>query len=239
MGPVVPRLSGLASGVELLSSGLDDVGNSSFGGLMSSTQDTHIGQRDATPSRPAMPGSDASEDDEFDCQDIRLAVVMNGGVSLAIWISGVALELHHLAMARRWKEPAYLPLLRLLDAKAWVDVIAGTSAGGLNGAFLALGLVRDRDLGGLRDLWRDQGSLDKLLRDPLEKNPPSLFRGDDFFLGAIRDALSRVLDQDQARVGSGEVDRPVSLILTGTLWKGRATPFTDDMGAAITEVDHD
>src|SRR4029450_5268219 len=89
---------------------------------------------------------------DFDKQDIRLAVVMNGGVSLAIWISGVTLELRHLAHhpdapVDPW--PEYREVLGLLHATARIDVIAGTSAGGLNGAFLALGLARGRDLGNL------------------------------------------------------------------------------------------
>jgi patatin-related protein len=197
-------------------------------------------QREATRVGPTPAGSrEANDGEDPDCQDIRLAVVMNGGVSLAIWISGVTLELHHLAMARRWDETTYHPLLDLLYANARVDVIAGTSAGGLNGAFLALGLARDRDLGRMRDLWREHGSLEKLLRDPLRKNPPSLLMGDDYFLGAVRDALGQMLEQDRGGATSDVVERPVELILTGTLWQGRATSFTDDMGAAITEVDHD
>jgi hypothetical protein len=40
--------------------------------------------------------------DDFDRQDIRLAVVLNSGVSLAIWTSGATLEAHQLAIARRW-----------------------------------------------------------------------------------------------------------------------------------------
>jgi hypothetical protein len=40
--------------------------------------------------------------DDFDRQDIRLAVVLNSGVSLAIWTSGVTLEAHQLAIARHW-----------------------------------------------------------------------------------------------------------------------------------------
>jgi len=87
-------------------------------------------------------------------------------VGLAIWISGVTPEIHHLTMACRWDETTYRPLLDLLWADAQVDVIAGTSAGGLNGAFLALGLVRDRDLGLMRDPSRDHGNLEKLLRGP-------------------------------------------------------------------------
>jgi patatin-related protein len=178
---------------------------------------------------------------DFGRQDIRLAVVLNGGVSLAIWISGVTLELHHLAMARRWDETTYGPVLDLMNADARVDVIAGTSAGGLNGAFLALGLTRDRDLTMMRDLWRDHGSLEKLLRDPLrDRRPPSLLMGDDYFLPEVRDALDRMLDQDPPGRSTGDLgDSPVELILTGTLWQGRTSSFTDDMGAAITEMDHD
>jgi hypothetical protein len=62
----------------------------------------------------------------FGRQDIRLAVVLNGGVSLAIWISGVTLELHHLAMARPWNETTYCPLLDLdpTAQQAWESTVA-------------------------------------------------------------------------------------------------------------------
>jgi patatin-related protein len=170
------------------------------------------------------------------CQDIRVAVVMNGGVSLAVWISGVALELYELATARRSDPSTFGPLLELLDADARVDVIAGTSAGGINGAFLALGLNRNRDLKLLRDLWRDVGGLDQLLRDPLSKDPRSVLRGDDYFLPEIRAALTNLAKDGRADPGG---EQPIELILTGTLWEGRTTSFTDDMGATIREVDHD
>ncbi|MGW2370997.1 patatin-like protein [Kitasatospora sp. NPDC001683] len=184
----------------------------------------------------------SAEGDAFD-QEIRLAVVLNGGVSLAIWMSGVTLELHHLAMARRWQRSVYEPLLGLLQADARVDVIAGTSAGGINGAFLALGLARNRDLRGLRDLWRDHGSLEKLLRSPLDKDPPSLLQGDGYFFPRLEQALDGILDaQPPTSADQGAADsygHPVELILTGTLWEGRTTSFTDDLGVGITEVDHD
>lgn len=179
-------------------------------------------------------------------QDIRLAVVMTGGVSLAIWIGGVTLELHHLVMScrsdsRMW--PTYGELLGLLGADVRVDVIAGTSAGGLNGAFLALALARDKDLALMRDMWRKSGGLEQLLRDPLRKNPPSLLRGDDYFLPRIKDALQDVLKQNLPGMPeSPHADNnpwPVELILTGTLWRGRKSSFSDDMGMNITEVDYD
>ncbi|MBF6047255.1 patatin-like protein [Streptomyces sp. NRRL B-1677] len=178
--------------------------------------------------------------DDIDRQDIRVAVVMNGGVSLAVWIGGVAVELHHLAMARRWDQAVYRPLLDLLHADARVDVIAGTSAGGLNGAFLALGLARERDIGSLCGLWRDKGDLAVLLQDPLRRRVPSLLKGD-YFLDELRNALRRVLASPPPAGTGGEQagDRPVELILTGTLWHGRKSSFSDDMGVRITEADHD
>ncbi|MFE5581739.1 patatin-like protein [Kitasatospora sp. NPDC056531] len=177
-----------------------------------------------------------SAENGYDRQDIRLAVVLNGGVSLAVWMSGVTLELHRLAMARHREQAPYQPLLDLLQADARVDVIAGTSAGGINGAFLALGLAQDRDIDRLRDLWRDHGSLELLLRSPLDKDPPSLLQGDGYFLPTLKTALTGILAAEPAGDGVGH---PVELILTGTLWEGRTTPFTDDLGARITEVDHD
>jgi patatin-related protein len=178
---------------------------------------------------------------DIDRQDIRVAVVMNGGVSLAIWISGVTLELHHLAEARKDVQPEYRRMLdELLKANVRVDVIAGTSAGGLNGAFLALALAGRRDLTRMRDLWRELGDLRHLLRHPLDKNPPSLLRGDDYFLTKITEALTEVHDSGpNGTTATGNPPSPVELILTGTLWDGRLSTFTDDMGTNITEQDHD
>ena len=177
----------------------------------------------------------------FDRQDVRVAVVMNGGVSLAVWISGVAIELHHLVQASRRRAeaawPEYASVLDLLHATARVDVIAGTSAGGLNGGFLALGLVRDGDLGGMRDLWRDHGDLEALLRNPLERSPASLLRGDDYFLPRVRDAYQEIWKG--GRVVDDPDEAPIELLLTGTLWDGRRSSFTDDMGSRITEIDYD
>ncbi|MFG3577869.1 patatin-like protein [Micromonospora chersina] len=181
-----------------------------------------------------------SSNDEADRQDIRLAVVMTGGVSLAVWISGVTLEVFRLATARTGAESPYASLLDLLRADVRVDVISGTSAGGLNGAFLALGLARGGDLSVMRDLWHEHGSLDRLLRDPLTRRPPSLLKGDDYFLPKVRDALEKLVSVSRSPSGRTDDERaPIELVLTGTLWQGRSTAFTDDLGVGITETDHD
>ena len=183
---------------------------------------------------------------ESNRQDIRLAVVLNGGVSLAVWISGVTVELHRLVQASRSTgdraADPYAALLDVLDATARIDVIAGTSAGGLNGGFLSLGLVHGRDLMGMRELWRDQGDLSALLRDPREADAPSLLRGE-YFLQQLRTAYDKVQATPSRAPAPKNPDgtprEPVELYLTGTLWTGRGTPFADDMGRRIVEVDYD
>lgn len=101
-------------------------------------------------------------------EDLRLAVVLNGGVSLAVWIGGVVREIHRLASSAddtvRWAERSgddlsvYRKLLDLVRATARVDVIAGTSAGGINGALLAFATAWDVDLGPLRICGRTRAA---------------------------------------------------------------------------------
>src|SRR5262249_7808962 len=127
-------------------------------------------------------------------QEIRFAVAMSGGVSLAVWMGGVARELNLLQQASNLRQrqddaaadpggdekcrELYGKLLELLDVTVTTDVLSGTRAGGSTAAVLGLAGVTGADLGGLRDLWLTTGSMDMLLRDPGEPNPPSLMQGD-------------------------------------------------------------
>jgi patatin-related protein len=167
---------------------------------------------------------------------------MNGGVSLAIWISGVAMELHRIVSSSRGVAGQtvreYRSLLELLQASARIDVISGTSAGGLNGGFLAVGLTRDAPLDAMGSMWADQGAFLDLLRQPQERHPASLLRGDGHFLPTVARAYRRVWDAGRTRP-AGEPTDPLELVLTCTLWEGRRTTFTDDMRRSITEVDYD
>ncbi len=79
---------------------------------------------------------------------------MTGGVSLAIWMGGVARELNLLQRASNQRkglhalpevgeqatpdqnvQALYLRLLNLLDTTVDADILAGTSAGGIDAAF--------------------------------------------------------------------------------------------------------
>ncbi len=52
---------------------------------------------------------------------------------------------------------------RKLDLRVVVDIIAGASAGGINGTMLARALAHDLPMGSLRDLWLEQADVTELL----------------------------------------------------------------------------
>src|SRR5262245_24122222 len=116
--------------------------------------------------------------------EVRFAVVMYGGVSLAIYINGVAKELLQLvrsttlndgranpnpsATERVYRKLSYLlagQCDNVADAETHlkgnragatrfvIDIISGTSAGGINGIFLAKALANAQDIKKLEQLW--------------------------------------------------------------------------------------
>ncbi len=64
-------------------------------------------------------------------------------------------------------EAVYFELLReigrKIELRVIVDIVAGASAGGINGAMLARALSHDLPMGGLRDLWLEHGDVSELL----------------------------------------------------------------------------
>ena len=126
-------------------------------------------------------------------EEVRCAVVLNGGVSLAVWMGGVALELDRLVKARARHVRIYEQLLQLTGCSARVDIVSGTSAGGVNGAALALAQVnRLADIAQLRQVWAEQGRIEVLLRQPVSGSPASLLKGDEHFLPELNAAMARL-----------------------------------------------
>lgn len=102
--------------------------------------------------------------------EVRLAVVLYGGVSLAVYIHGVTREILNLIRASKLlhaegaaaadvsdSTAVYLDLLKSLgpdiDLRIVIDLISGASAGGINGVMLARALAHDLPLDSHRDLW--------------------------------------------------------------------------------------
>jgi len=173
-----------------------------------------------------------------DLEDIRIALVMSGGVSLAVWIGGVTRELHALIEAEPGDRGVYGDLLDITKSTVRADVITGTSAGGLNGAFLALASVYGTSMEPLADLWIDKGGFERLLRSPMSSDPPSLLRGDDYFLPELREAFAKLWPPSQTPTPRLPADRPIHLAMTTTLMRGDTRTFEDDFGSSIIEVEH-
>lgn len=124
-------------------------------------------------------------------QEVRFAVVMYGGVSLAIYMNGISQELLRVVRATSdlpdrelsGTELVYRKLGRALHlnrpagaaletefpevrTRVVVDILSGTSAGGINAIFLAKALaLGSTNLNSLAELWKTEGDLDKLLND--------------------------------------------------------------------------
>ncbi|MFG2146144.1 patatin-like protein [Streptomyces sp. NPDC048696] len=196
-------------------------------------------------------------------QEIRIATAMTGGVSLAIWMGGVARELNLLQQAA-WRrhppangdfvadlgEPSdpqgrvrdlYVRLLDLLDTTVSIDVLSGTSAGGINGVLLGLARVNAFDLGPLREFWLTSGAFETLLRDPKEQNPPSLLRGDGVLFKKLLNGLERLEPTEvlyRPPTSVLEPDPPTDVFVTTTLLTGETSRFTDAFGTLVQDVDH-
>jgi patatin-related protein len=213
-------------------------------------------------------------------QEIRFAVVMYGGVSLAIYINGVVQELLHLVRATAPSQPptlteipsealvaeseltgseaVYRKLGQLLEyrrredaaqprtappaegdpikTRFIVDIISGSSAGGINGIFLAKALANDAPLEQLKTLWFDEGDMAKLIGDAesyvgtsLQRKPP------DSLLNSRRmyEKLLVAFDgMDNGAASGGEKDEERSrlvdeldLWITATDLRGLALPL--------------
>lgn len=113
-------------------------------------------------------------------RELRFALVLYGGVSLCIYMHGTTKEINRLVRASAKlaagvvhdstpTESVYRELLQWLarrdgvKTEVSVDVIAGTSAGGINGIYLAKALAHDLGQDKLRDLWLEHGDLTELM----------------------------------------------------------------------------
>jgi patatin-related protein len=191
-------------------------------------------------------------------QELRLATTMTGGVSLAVWMAGVAREINLLQQASHWRRlggtfPAdsqltnesaaslklYAQLIDLLDILVDVDILSGTSAGGINAALLASSRVTGSDLGGLRELWLDLGALSELLRDPTDKSTPSLLYGDERMFAVLAEQLPKLKPGPfpPAAFPQDASTRPTTLYVTTTLLTGETSRFTDSFGTLVQDVD--
>lgn len=118
-------------------------------------------------------------------KEVRFGVVLYGGVSLTIYINGVTQELLSLVRSTALppdrlspSELIYRELAMSFDSEATeppvrflVDVVAGTSAGGINGVFLSKALSQGQTMDQIKQLWVEKGDIDTLLNDEQSIKP--------------------------------------------------------------------
>jgi len=182
-------------------------------------------------------------------REVRFAVVMYGGVSLAIYINGIAQELLRWtrstardstgkvalipsnastqpateggALALSGTEGVYRKLSYILadqdrthtaqerldlankklaanepiPTRFIVDILSGTSAGGINGIFLGKALANGEDISGLENLWVEEGDMRTLINDKqsvkgqplkLQDPPASLLNSQRMYLELLK-----------------------------------------------------
>lgn len=180
-------------------------------------------------------------------QEIRFAVVMYGGVSLCIYINGVAQELLRLVRSTSGADISDDPVTavykrlseRILDVdhpdpghpvptRFVVDLLSGTSAGGINAVFLAKALAaRAKNLDVLRDTWLRVADMAQLLNSQVElfSQKRSLLRGQ-WMYEQLLDAFNDI-DKPQQCDPAATYDqvREIDLFVTNTDLKGVQTPM--------------
>lgn len=158
--------------------------------------------------------------------DLQIAVVLNGGVSLAVWMSGAVYEVDRFRCAlTRTTGGSGSPeanldriaraLMDITERRLVVDLVAGTSAGGINGALLGSAIANRRRLtrDNLLCTWLREGDMTKLLRPtPLAEPPSSMLRADETLKPGLQAALV-ALHHERKRC---ELPAETSVILTGT-----------------------
>ncbi len=168
-----------------------------------------------------------------------------GGVSLAVYMHGVTKEIHKLIRASRDRhahpnedptpyrkdirdsEAAYAELLAAfepdLDLRVVVDIIAGASAGGINGIILGRALAHDLDMDPVRSFWLTQTDVTELMTEEVQAKPwhKVLFRP---FVWMFMWSFRKILANDK------EFRKKLSIFLRSRWFK---PPFN---GGKLTEV---
>ena len=197
-------------------------------------------------------------------KEIRFAVVMYGGVSLAIYINGVVQELFEMVRATATSPDAtplvpgnelsgsgrvYRRLGQMLEregeeqdellhedspirTKFVVDILCGSSAGGINAVYLAKALANGQEIDQLSQLWIDQGDIWKLINDEEsvkdlgglkeQKPPSSLLNGQRMYLKLL-EALDG-MEAKENRASPPYVEK-LDLFVTATDYYGLPVPL--------------
>jgi hypothetical protein len=171
--------------------------------------------------------------------EIRFGLVLYGGVALAVYIYGVVVEVQRLLRASAAVEgdgpsPGYAEALATAGvSRVSVDVISGTSAGGINGILLAKAIATGADVESVRDLWLKGGDIAALMHRLGDKGPKSLLRRDFF-----EERLGEGFEKLEEPASEPDSDGALDLFVSSTHIRGNRRQFIDALGRPIPTLLH-
>lgn len=175
-------------------------------------------------------------------REFRLGLVVYGGVSLAVYMNGVCREFYNAVRGRG----VYKLIKALTDSDIVVDIISGTSAGGINGVLLSYALTNSSeketfDFKNFSGVWRDSGDINELLREVNSSGDVnSILDGEGYYQNALASAFQSVWEKrkkapdDDWFSDFSELD----LFVTGTDVLGKISRYFDNTGKLIEVNDH-
>ena len=179
-------------------------------------------------------------------QETRLGLVLYGGVSLAVYMNGVCREFYNAIRGRG----IYKLIKALTDSDIVVDIVSGTSAGGINGVLLSYAVANSYektvvDFKQFGDIWRESGDINKLLR-PIKRennqtNVNSLLDGEGYYQQELFKAFQKAGNNSQQSAPDGEWYsdfKELDLFITGTDVSGRIYQTFDNTGKVIEIKDN-
>jgi patatin-related protein len=169
------------------------------------------------------------------CRETRIGLVMYGGVSLAVYINGVSQEFYHAVQGNG----VYRLIKELTDSEIVLDIVSGSSAGGINGILLSYALANGKDFTRCSDLWRNSADIRRLLRPTSATDEPvrSLLDSEGYYQTELENAF-RMLAGTTAHAEAPSPLKELDLFVTGTDMDGRTYQRVDDAGHIIEVKDH-
>ncbi|MEO8182487.1 MAG: patatin-like protein, partial [Deltaproteobacteria bacterium] len=172
-------------------------------------------------------------------REVRIGLVMYGGVSLAIYMNGVANELFRAVRGRG----VYKLFKTLTESDLVVDVVSGASAGGINGMFLAFALCNELEFSECANLWRRHGDIKDLLRKPDSpvRSQTSLLDSEEYYEPHLAAAFEQMwthrIDAKQEK-GAPSRSNELDLFVAGTDFNGRRSTTVDSAAHVIDVKDY-
>lgn len=162
-------------------------------------------------------------------RQVRLGLVLYGGVSLAVYENGVAQELYR---AFR-KQGIYKLICDVIQSDILIDIISGASAGGVNGIMLAYALANGTDFKPSAQLWSEKACIEGLLGNSPRQDAPQSVLNSEYYLRELSKCFAQTL--------RGTVTDPVEeldLFIAGTDANGAISTVFDEAGHPIDIKNH-